>query len=363
MEAQRKSNGSNAIFIHKHHLCLHDLKMHNQHLRNIYLLKTNVPEYPQPEFHVSNLKHDTQQGGLLRIWKDEGFKDPHGGLKDPDSLSLVWWSLAVGPQEIQSAETRLLDKFYPNRMEKQAEKKPSYLDVIYPDLNKQESFLWKFATSPAFGEKSRFGSYRFTFPLKDVVTAYSQQFCSGAPPMIKVFKTSLYNQEVQYSVLVHSPAREKLFSEYPLLAYDDPNAVFTYRDGHFIWRSQAMCETHSWKLIQNPYKNQMEADSLCYESQFYVWDNVAIALHVEHGQVLKFDSDQLRENLKFCEPDRPTITPNFYFDHFENAKILVNQLWPDSDSLLEEEPSLELSFKALFLSMRKPKRIKDFTEV
>lgn len=62
--------------------------------------------------------------------------------------------------------------------------------------------------------------------------------------MIRVFKTSLYNQEVQYAVLVHSPAREKLFSEYPLLAYDDPNAVFTYRDGHFIWRSQAMCETH-----------------------------------------------------------------------------------------------------------------------
>ncbi|XP_035771449.1 uncharacterized protein LOC118455745 [Neolamprologus brichardi] len=283
--------------------------MHNQHLRNIYLLKTNIPEYPQPEFHVSNLKHDTQQGGLLRIWKDEGFKDPHGGLKDADGLSLVWWSLAVGPQEIQSAETRLLDKVYPNRMEKQAEKKPSYLDEIYPDRNKQESFLWKFATSPAFSEKSSFGSYRFTFPLHEVVTAYSQQFCSGAPPMIRLFKTALCNQEVQYSVLVHSPASE-LFSEYPLLPYDDPNAVFTYRDGHFIWRSQAMCETHSWKLTQEPDKNQMEADSLySFQRQFYVWDNVAIALHVDHGQVLKFDCDRLRANLTYCEePEEDVVT-------------------------------------------------------
>ncbi|XP_004556961.3 uncharacterized protein LOC101479829 [Maylandia zebra] len=359
MEAQRKNNGSNAIFIHKHHLCLHDLKMHNQHLRNIYLLKTNIPEYPQPEFHVSNLKHDTQQGGLLRIWKDEGFKDPHGGLKDADGLSLVWWSLAVGPQEIQSAETRLLDRFYPNRIEKQAEQKPSYLDEIYPDLNKQKSFLWKFATSPAFAEKSRFGSYRFTFPLHEVVTAYSQQFCSGAPPMIKVFKTALYNQEVQYSVLVHSPAREKLFSEYPSLAYDDPNAVFTYRDGHFIWRSQAMCETHSWKLTQKPDKNQMEADGLHpFQRQFYVWDNVAIALHMDHGQVLKFDCDRLRANLTYCEkPEEDVLTklslgekpeesaaPGIQYDSFENAKSLVGHLWPDAGFPLGKEPSLSLVF-------------------
>lgn len=30
----------------------------------------------------------------------------------------------------------------------------------------------------------------------------------------------------------------------------------------------------------------MEADSLySHQHQFYVWDNVAVALHVEHGQV------------------------------------------------------------------------------
>ncbi|XP_025759957.1 uncharacterized protein LOC100698995 [Oreochromis niloticus] len=355
MEAQRKSNGSNAIFIHKHHLCLHDLKMHNQHLRNIYLLKTNIPEYPQPEFHVFSLKHDTQQGGLLRIWKDEGFKDPHGGLKDPDSLSLVWWSLAVGPQEIQSAETRLLDRFYPNRMEK-----PNYLGIFNPHLSKQQSFLWRFATSPAFSETSRFGSYRFTFPLHEVVTAYSQQFCSGAPPILRVFKTSLYNQEVQYSVLVHSPASE-LFSEYPLLPYDDPNAIFTYRDGHFIWRSQAMCEKHSFELIQNPNQNQMYPRSLCsYEHQFYVWDNVAVALHVDHGQMLKFDCNRLRANLTYCkQPVDPSanfrtvfpfggkpqnVSPGIHYDSFENANSLVERLWPDAGFPLLKEPSLNLIF-------------------
>ncbi|XP_035772429.1 uncharacterized protein LOC118456093 [Neolamprologus brichardi] len=307
--------------------------MHNQHLRNIYLLKTNIPEYPQPEFHVSSLKHDTQHGGLLRIWKDEGFKDPHRGLKDADGLSLVWWSLAVGPQEIQSAETRLLDRFYPNRMEQPVNR-------MLPNQN----FLWKFASSPAFSEKSRFGSYRFTFPLQEVVNAYSQQFCSGAPPMIRVFKTSLCKQEVQYSVLVHSPASE-LFSEYPLLAYDDPNAIFTYRDGHFIWRSQAMCETHSWKLIQKPDIKRMEIDYLSsFERQTYVWDNVAIALHVDHGQVLKFDCNRLRANLTYCEKPTQDVPPGIQYDSFEDAKSLVGHLWPDAGFPLEKEPSLKLIF-------------------
>ncbi|XP_039464189.1 uncharacterized protein LOC120437722 isoform X1 [Oreochromis aureus] len=297
-----------------------------------WLERENVPEYPRPEFHVSHLKHDTERGALCWIRTDGGFKDPHRGFRDPHKWSLVWWSLAVRPEEIQAAEMMLLKKTYPNQTKEQAAK--------------QQRFLWRFATSPAFSEKSRYGSYRFTFPLQDVLTAYSKQFCFGATPIMRVFRTCLFKQEVQYSVLVHSPANRELFSDFPLLPGNDPNAVCAYRDGRLIWRSEAMCETHRYKLIHRPDTSQMHTLKLFRQPQFYLWDNVAMALHVENGQVvLKFDSDQLRENLKFCESDRPTITPNFYFDHFENAKILVNQLWPDSDTVLEEEPSLELSFK------------------
>lgn len=154
---------------------LNDLRStaERQGLENQYLYKEDIPDYPRPEFCVSHLKHDTERRGLCGIRKDRGFKDPCGGSSDPRHLSLVWWSLAVGPEEIQEAETRLLEETYPNRTEEQAAR--------------QRSFLWRFASSPAFSEKSRLGSYRFTFPLQEVLTAYSEQvlLCQHTGPTVQ----------------------------------------------------------------------------------------------------------------------------------------------------------------------------------
>ncbi|XP_006808332.1 uncharacterized protein LOC102799573 [Neolamprologus brichardi] len=298
------------------------------HLYKKYLYKEDIPDYPRPEFHVAQLKHDTQQWGLSGIQEDRGFKDPHRGLRDPEKWPLVWWSLAVGPEEIQEAEARLLKKTYPDRTEEQAAE--------------QESFLWRFASSPAFSEKSIFGSYRFTFTVEEVLEAYSKQFCSGAPPIMRVFKTSLYKKEVVHVVLVHSPANQELFSRFPLLPRDDPDAVCTYRDGRFIWRPEAMCKTHSYELIQKPDENQMTADDVRGRfPPYYVWDNVAIALHVERGQVLKFDCDLLRKNLTFCRESDGNVPDEIQFDDFKAAEALVEKLWPDSGLQLKEEPSLE----------------------
>ncbi len=138
---------------------LNDLKEEalRKRLVNNYIYKGNIPASPRPEFHVSHVKHDTDGDGLCGIRRDNGFKDP-----DKDSkVALLWWSLVVGPDEITSAEKRLLEKTYPDRTEEQAQM--------------QQSFLEKFATSPAFRKTSRLGSYRFTFPLQEVLKAYSDQ--------------------------------------------------------------------------------------------------------------------------------------------------------------------------------------------
>ena len=136
------------------HLKLKDLKMKAQGLKSKYLFKENIPACPRPAFYLSHLKHDTDRDGLCGISGDNGFKNPHGG-------SLVWWSLAVTPDDITSAERRLLEATYPDRTQEQ--------------VQMQQSFLGKFASSPAFSERSRLGSYRFTFPLEEVLEAYSQQ--------------------------------------------------------------------------------------------------------------------------------------------------------------------------------------------
>ncbi|XP_078101791.1 uncharacterized protein LOC144514899 [Sander vitreus] len=241
------------------------------------------------------------------------------GFKDPSSeLGLLWWSLSVGPDEIRSAERRLLKETYPDQTEEQ--------------LHMQQGFLQKFTTSPAFLKSSRLGSYRFTFPLEELLEAYSKQFCSGDPPVMRVFKTVLYKQEVNYVVLVHSPDQEQ-FSDYPLLT-DNPDAVCTYRDGCFIWRPEAMSETHRYELVVG--SDQMEAQKLSRRHEFYVWDNVSIALHVDK-KVLEFDAGRLRENLKFCHGGYPSIIPGSMFHGFQAAEQLVHNLWPDDSPLEKDE--------------------------
>ncbi|XP_051250886.1 uncharacterized protein LOC127360488 isoform X1 [Dicentrarchus labrax] len=312
MTSHFNRRGHNLVFKGLH-LKLKDLrkKAEEEGWKNRYLFKDHIPAYPRPEFHVSHLKHDTDQAGLRGIRRDGGFRNPADG-------SLLWWSLVVGSDEIRSAERRLLETTYPDRTEEQAQK--------------QQSFLEKFATSPAFMKSSRLGSYRFTFPLEEVLKAYRDQFCSGAQPVMRVFRTILYKQEVMYAVLVHSPANQQLFSDLPLLT-DDPNSVCTYRDGHFIWRSEAMCETHRYKLVHRQYEEQMVVREACKPHQFYVWDNVGVVLHVDR-QVLQFDAGRLRENLTFCDKGPVTVKGSPH-DPFVGAAEIVKELWPNCLSPLK----------------------------
>ncbi|XP_039634572.1 uncharacterized protein LOC120544693 [Perca fluviatilis] len=317
MEKGVNRRGHEEHVVEKQHLKLNDLKEEAKAagLVNKCLSKDNIPEYPHPEFVVSHVKHDTKGTGLRGISEDNGFKAP---FKDQSSgLGLLWWSLSVGPDEIKSAERRLLEKTYPDQMEEQ--------------LQMQQGFLEKFTTSPAFLKTSRLGSYRFTFPLEELLEAYREQFCSGAPPVMRVFKTVLYRQTVNYVVLVHSPDQDQ-FSDYPLLT-DNPDTVCTYRDGCFIWRPEAMSETHGYEFV----KGQMEAQELSRRHEFDVWDNVSITLHVPNKQVLHFDAGRLRENLKFCRAEKPGLIRGVTFENFQTAEKLVNEFWPKYPSPLEKD--------------------------
>ncbi|XP_043997677.1 uncharacterized protein si:ch211-197h24.8 [Gambusia affinis] len=291
------------------HLKLEDLKR-QPGVSGKYLNK-NIPEYPKPEFHVSRLKHETSGSALSEIKTDGGFRDTKGE-------SLIWWSLSVGPDEINNAETRLRGTVAPE----------------------QQNFLWRFATSPAFKETSRLGSFRFTFPLQEVLTAYSDQICSGAEPVMRVLQTDLYKKEVMYAVLVHSPHLNKKFKEHPLLK-DDPNAICVYKDGHFIWRSEAMCDTHWYEYD----KDQMEATPVEGYQQFYVWDNVALALHVENNQVLKLDFNKPEDFLTYCEKD--DVTYRSEFQNLEEANELVKESWPEWEGPLKVERPLQLHYQGL----------------
>lgn len=159
MQTRRNRRGFPEHYVSARHLKLQDLREEASlvGLKNQYLYKDNIPAFPRPEIHVSHLKHDTDRDGLRGISRDGGFKNP----SSVQEIDLLWWSLSVGPDEVTSAERRLLEETFPGRTRQQAQR--------------QQSFLGSFATSPAFSEESRLGSYRFRFPLEEVLEAYSQQ--------------------------------------------------------------------------------------------------------------------------------------------------------------------------------------------
>ncbi|XP_033992887.1 uncharacterized protein LOC117488196 [Trematomus bernacchii] len=329
MEAGRNRRGCLLSVVQKEHLKLDDLRDRAQGLENNYVFKNDrIPEYPRPEIHVSHLKHDTDRKGLIGIKLFRGFRNPW-------REDLVWWGLSVGREELRSAEQRLLQETYPDRTEQQ--------------VQDQQSFLGKFASSLAFKKISRLGSYRFTFPLQELLEAYSRQFCGGEQPLMRVYETHLYKQEVMYVVLVHSPANQEQFSEYPLLT-DDPNAVCCYRDGRFIWRPEAMCETHRFELFRNDETQLMEARP-CSPHQVYVWDNVGLALHVE-DKLLEFDPLRLREKLKFCKGEKLIHVP-VEFDDFPLAEATVRRFWPEDPSPLERDEEQDVNKAVINQSLDK----------
>ncbi|KAK3562824.1 hypothetical protein QTP86_010399 [Hemibagrus guttatus] len=65
--------------------------------------------------------------------------------------------------------------------------------------------------------ESRYGNYRFTFPLTDLMQWYKEQNCGGKDPVLRVYETITYKQEIVYAVLIHSPEDNKRFGKYPLL--------------------------------------------------------------------------------------------------------------------------------------------------
>ncbi|KAF6740033.1 hypothetical protein FQA47_005805 [Oryzias melastigma] len=191
MERRTNRRRSEEKYVEGKHLKLPELKeaAREVNLGNDYIFKNNIPEYPQPQFQVSFLKHDTIAAGLYGIRQDGGFRNPYGE-------SLVWFSLSVRNEDIEAAERKLMEE-------------------KYPGMNGQIN-LMRFATSPAFSPKSRLGHFRFTFPLEEVLKAYSQQFCSGGQPVMRVLETVLHKKEIVYVVVVHSPDDQN-FSQYPLL--------------------------------------------------------------------------------------------------------------------------------------------------
>ncbi|XP_067298514.1 uncharacterized protein [Pseudorasbora parva] len=301
------------LFLEGQHVNIQDLKTRDdikeeQQVQR-YLSK-DIKDYPTPvEFHITQLTHITNKTRLPEIWRSGGFK----GL---DTKSFSWWSLKINEAEIRAAEERYLESIFQHRTRE--------------DRAAQQPFLSHFTTSPAFINKtSRYGNFRFTFPLTELMEAYKKQMCEGEEPVLRVYGTKLFKQEIEYVVLVHSPQFDEKFSKNPPLT---SSPLVSYDGSQIIWRAQAICETHNLQLAIH---GNTAITQHMYTHQFYVWDHVSLVFHV--SGVLTFPKGKLKANLSCCEmAERVPLSNGENCIFLNEAEKLIESL-PDDETKKDEK--------------------------
>ncbi|XP_016416989.1 uncharacterized protein LOC107747078 [Sinocyclocheilus rhinocerous] len=299
-------------------IAIKDLKMKNDITGETMFryLSKDIHEYPSPvEFHITEVAHVTNKTRRPLIWKSGGFKGFKGFGKD----SLSWWSLKINEADISAAEER-------------------YLEKLFPDITKEEKtahppFLSDFTTSPLFlNEFSRYGNFRFTFPLTELMEVYKKQTCEGQEPVLRIYETKLFKQEIEYVVLVHSPEFNEKFRDFPLLT-SSPLVAY---DGHqIIWTAQAICETHKCKLVK--MENGVLTETLEKKYQeFYVWDHVSLVFHIT--KVLTFPKRKLKANLSCCKLDpKVNLANGENCSSLDEAEKIIESLLVDESEKEDEE--------------------------
>ncbi|KAF5896624.1 uncharacterized protein DAT39_013648 [Clarias magur] len=264
-------------FIEGQHVSLDELSEQNVMIK--YLgKKIFIPPYPTPvEFWVKDVAHVTNKSGFMAILESELFGPPNSKFS--------WWDLKINEEEIRAAEARYMQRNFPNQAQ---------------EPNEEEPFLEKFTTSPQFQLKtSRYGNYRFTFPLTELMQEYKEQNCGGAEPVLRVYETITYSQEIVYAVLIHSPEDNQRFRIYPLLETSD---WVRYNDGKIIWKAQAICETHEFKFNSCEERIQSRAEKQS-DFEYYVWDHVSLLFHLPNDASIKIPRRRLIKALDACKLD------------------------------------------------------------
>ncbi|XP_034150360.1 uncharacterized protein LOC117594919 [Esox lucius] len=258
---------------------------------NKYIQK-DIPLFPHPEFHVKDVCHITTLKGLKRIMNSSGLKAGRGGF--------IWWGLHIAKEEIAAANNRFLRK-----------------KSLHPE---NHQFLSQFTTSPVFQEGSRYGNFKFTFPLEDLMQMYQEQICGGTMPVLRIYKTTVYKQEIMYSVVVHSAEVEE-FDGYPRLPVEDNEGICAYRNGQIVWHAEAICQTHRNELIIN--EDGTFETRLMNRHEFFVWDHVTLAFHIRDPQTLEVDERILKDNLYPCEATNPFLQSMFERLELQKAEEVV----------------------------------------
>ncbi|XP_069495590.1 uncharacterized protein [Ambystoma mexicanum] len=168
---------------------------------------------------VSRLQHVTGLDGFQGITNDGGFKGKAKNISATDSeiwQCFSWWSIVVSQETITSIRENWRHR------------------IPAATLN-------QFPNSPVFDSESRYGNFTFSFPVEDLLRAYSEQHCSGETPVFRVLGTWTYQQEIAHTILVHSAEYNHVFSDFPDISADPTEAIYRVEDGTFMCNLESTC--------------------------------------------------------------------------------------------------------------------------
>ncbi|RXN13627.1 hypothetical protein ROHU_009569 [Labeo rohita] len=289
----------------------HDIILEREQQVQKYLSKY-ITDFPTPvEFHITEMTHVTNKTRVEEIWKSGGFK----GL---DKNSFSWWSLKINKTDIRAAEERYFERLIPNRSEE--------------EKTAQQQVLSQFTTSPAFDiDTSRYGNFRFTFPLTELMEAYKKQKCDGEEPVLRIYGTKVFKQEIEYVVLVHSPEFNEQFCQFPELT---SSPLVAYDGEKVIWRAQAICETHNFQTV---IRGNTVLTEPMRSHEFYVWDHISLVFHTK--DVLTFPKKKLKASLRLCKLDTNINLSNGEncLNHLQAEKFFESLQDDDDDENKDEK--------------------------
>ncbi|KAL3878291.1 hypothetical protein ACJMK2_030656 [Sinanodonta woodiana] len=219
----------------------------------------------------SDIIHVTHQRALLSIIRDGGFIPGLKRIPDCTLDSFVWFGLKIGQEAVDA-----LRDYYTTqcRMEK---------CDISGELGSGDNFheinCRSIVNSPCFEPMSRYGEFKLTFEIQNVIEAYSQQFCLSRKPDFRILGTFIYKMEIMHTVLV-CPPNTPGTKKYPLLDQSQTPVICEdpEKEGTFIWRPDSTGDKDT-------------ADACIFlRGPFRRWEHATFAFYVPAGDILKLDN-------------------------------------------------------------------------
>ncbi|OCT96260.1 hypothetical protein XELAEV_18013935mg [Xenopus laevis] len=200
----------------------------------------------------------------------------------------------------------------------------------------EEKFNAQFANSPAFSDASRYGNFKFSLSLSDLLSEYKELHCPDSEPEFRVLGTAMYKQEIAHIVLVHSPTTTQ-FNDLPFVPIIERNAKplpFVFRsqeDGKFYWRPESTADVLKMRISKNQCRmRECPVNCSYYDNgrclhclqTYTVWNHLIFAFHLPENEPLRIQREKLKESLSACDILDPYMKEGRTYKRQEAGEII-----------------------------------------